>query len=631
MKKILFLLLLAFGMTYCSSSDDIDLDPNDPNEHLDDEDDEDDEDDDDEEGDKDDEDDKDKEDEEVNFDEGKAAVEVLYFSDLILLPEYQGLTTTDQIELAIDQISEGGIIEFEATNYNITTDLDIYKGVTLRGVGETPTPSDNYTSAKEVAGSGVIETTFTLTEFINFNVRADNVKFQNMEIVGYYATTTTAASVEFFGSIRNFQTENVYFNGGRYMLSPRAGMTHGLKCKYTTFFESKNRAFFINRYDESVSGMEVTILEKCEFYRCAFSVLDPSVSDTRAISLDAGNNENPNIMDFDGFEIRECYFDNIGFASSKCKNINIIDCEFYLNDLFDFPLHMEEYSQDFYIAGNTFDCDDFQYNGTYKHMMGVLDNSIVENNIVKGTCGGFVQGHYAEGMIIRNNDCSQMTPKLTLISMWNGFAGSRDITITGNTFPSGSTISISATSEYQSSIVVSGNSGSTGGYSSCSGYTYPLADGAKCRIRHNETGQYLKARGSNSTVTLATTPDDACTWTVYRVWPNRYNVVCEMYNTYLYIEKDPEGYSDAASALAANIVPETKQYNSAIERVPIWDFTAQLNGKNIVGPGGGNDGCLGIGASSGGELKCYKDNNRSMMSSTNVTDTECLWSFELVN
>ncbi len=562
-------------------------------------------------------------------DPAEPEVATLMFSDFIALDEYKNLSTIAQITAAIDYVNEGEIIQFDAGTYYLPSDLSIYKSVTLQGVGVTPTPDGTETEIRDIAGAGEIETTFKLSGTSSGSnsiiIYEDDVTFRHLRIEGY--DDNSGNVVEFKGTVRNFLAENVYFYNGAYHLSPRDAMSPALKCRYTTFDNFKNRGFFINRIHEYVEGVDITLLEKCEFYRCKFDVWDPQISDTRGISLDAGNNENPNILDFDGLEIRECYFYDIGIASSKCCNFDIIDCEFYVKDLFDFPFHMEEYSYDINISGCKFICEQDQTSFTNyaDAMMGVIDNSVIENNIVEGSCYGFVQGRYAEGMVIRNNDLSKMTNLNStnrVVSFWDA-DGSRDITVENNDFPSGSVVYIRATSEDKESIVVSGNSNCTSNISTTTGYAWPLEDGALCRIKHDGTGEYLQAAGANTYVETTTTPDDACNWRVTRVWPNRYNVYNEKYETYLYIEYDTEGYSTAALALAANIVPETKQYNSAIERVPIWDFTEQNAGGNIVGPGGGNHGCLSITSS---VLVLLKETTRT---SDAVTNEDCFWSLEV--
>ncbi|MFR9635708.1 MAG: fimbrillin family protein [Rikenellaceae bacterium] len=556
-------------------------------------------------------------------------VPTLMFSDFIALDEYKNLSTIAQITAAINYVDEGDVIQFDAGTYYLPSDLSIYKGVTLQGVGVTPTPDGTETEIRDIAGAGEIETTFKLSGTSSGSnsiiIYSDDVTFRHLRIEGY--DDNSGNVVEFKGSTRNFLAENVYFYNGAYHLSPRDAMSHALKCYYTTFDNFKNRGFFINRKNEDLEGVGITLLEKCEFYRCKFDVWDPQISDTRAISLDAGNNENPNILDFDGLEVRECYFYDIGFASSKCCNFNIIDCEFYVKDLFDFPLHMEEYSYDINITGCKFICEQDQttFTNYADAMMGVIDNSVIENNIVEGSCYGFVQGRYAEGMVIRNNDLSNMTNLNStnrVVSFWDA-DGSRDITVENNDFPSGSVAYIRATSEDKESIVISGNSNCTSNISITTGYDWPLEDDVLCRIKHDGTGEYLQAAGANADIVTTTTPDEACNWRVTRVWPNRYNVYNEKYDTYLYIEFDTEGYSTAALALAANIAPETKQYNSALERVPIWDFTEQNVGSNIIGPGGGNHGCLSITSS---VLVLLKETTRA---SDAVTNEDCFWSFEL--
>ncbi len=607
MQYLLFLLMLCFGVS-CTSSDEVDNPQEDPD------------------------DDEIIDDTIVDDTEPEPDVETLYFNELILLDEYKDLTTIQQIELAIDEISEGGIIQFEAETYYIPSDLSINKGVTLQGVGVTPTPDSSETEIQNLAGAGEIETIFKLSGSSyatnSIIIYEDDVKFKHLRIEGYDVNYGNV--IEFKGSVRNFQTENVYINNGAYHLSPRDAMSHAITCRYTTFNNFRNRAFFINRLNEEKEGVDITLLEKCVFYRCRFDVYDPQVSDTRAISLDAGNNENPNILDFDGFEVNECYFHDIGFASSKCCNFNIINSEFYCKDLNDFPLHMEEYTYGVLVKGCKFVCA--QSESEYLNIdvadavMGVMDFSIVEDNIVEGSCKGFIQGRYAEDMIIRNNDISNMTnlnSTSRAVALWDA-DGSRNITVENNNFHSGAVVYIRATEEDKSSIVVSGNSNCTSNISVTTGYDWPLEDGALCRFKHATEGVYLQAQGTNTTITTTSVASASCEWRVNRIWPNRYNVYNEKYGTYLFIEEDTDGFSSVATALAAQITPMTKVFNSDLERVPIWDFTEQKSGGNIIGPGGGNTGCVSI---TSGSLYLIKESGRT---SDAVTNEEALWTLEVL-
>ncbi len=628
--RLLSLILILFALAACTSSDEIDLaEPEDT--ELSNDDDDDDKEKEEEEGEGEGEGEgEEEEEEEIDEDEGK---EILIFSELLLTEEYQGLTTVAQITKAIDQISDNGIIIFEEdVTYNIDSDLSITKSVRLQGVGVTPTPDESSaTSIADLAGAGEIKTTFKLpSSSASLIVKADNVEFRHLRIEAGGTGTSSGNVVEFNGIIHNFKTENVHFWGGGYHLSPRNYMSPALKCHYTTFEDFNNRGFFINRIYETYDGVNYTKLDQCEFYRCWFEVYDPTTSDTRAISLDAGNTENPDIMDFDGLEIKECYFYDIGIASSKCRNFKVLDCEFYVKDLFDFPLHLEEYSREITISGCLFDCDNSE-----EIMIGVIDDSVVENNTVKGSCYGFIQGRYAEDMIVRNNDLSQMvninpsSPRD--ISFWDA-VGNRNITITGNNM-SGSTY-VTATSADASSIIFSGNSSGVLTLAEKTGYAYPLEDGALCRIKNLDTGLYISAQGSNSEARATSSTGEESEWRVTRIWPNRYNVYNKKYDTYLYIEKCTEGYSSAALADAADIRLQTKYYNTALgERLPIWDFTKQSSGSyptySIVGPGGGNDGCVGVVETNIlRDQKYIETGNRR--STNTVSDEYCLYEFEVI-
>ncbi|MFR9564442.1 MAG: hypothetical protein SNG14_02805 [Rikenellaceae bacterium] len=544
--------------------------------------------------------------------------ETLIFSELKATDEYQGLSAQAQLAKAVEQLSEGGILQLEeGETYTLDADLTINKSITLQGVGETPTPDmDSATSLSQVTGAGEINTTIQLTsKNTSLVIAADGVEFKHLKINGYETGQSKGNLIEFDGIRSNFRCENVHLYGGSYSISARYYMSPALECHYTTFEDFYNRGFFINRIYETYEGVNFTQLAKCHFYRCYFKVLSPLTSDTRAIGMNAGNTENPNILDLDGLTIEECYFHDIGIGSSKTQNYNIINCEFYLEQLFDSAIHLEEFANQVTISGCLFRCNNYD-----EAIMGVFDNSVAKNNTVIGECGGFSIGRYAEGMVIKDNDlslASNNNAKGRIISLWDG-VGSRDITVTGNNM-SGE-IYIQATSENQSSINISNNGAATTNIKTTTGYDYPLEDGATCRIKSYYNSLYLAATGANANVVTTSAEDESSLWEVTQVWPNRYNAYNAKYDTYLYIEEDAEAYT-AEDALARCIILETMRFDAANERLPIWDFTVQANGYSIVGPGGGNDGCVGI---VGSNIQCLKYADER--DDSEVTDERCLWS-----
>ncbi len=544
--------------------------------------------------------------------------ETLIFSELIATEAYQGLSTQAQLVKAIEQLSEGGILQLEeGETYTLDAALSINKSITLQGVGVTPTPDmESATSLSEVTGAGEINTTIQLTsKNTSLVVAADGVELKHLKINGYETGQSKGNLIEFDGIRSNFRCENVHFYGGSYSISARYYMSPALECHYTTFEDFYNRGFFINRIYETYEGVNFTQLEKCHFYRCYFKVLSPLTSDTRAIGMNAGNTENPNILDLDGLTIEECYFHDIGIGSSKTQNYNIINCEFYLEQLFDSAIHLEEYANQVTISGCLFRC-----NGYDEPIMGVFDNSVAKNNTVIGSCAGFAIGRYAEGMVIRNNDFSQMSnshSKDYIVSLWDG-VGSRNISVTDNDMSG--VVYIQATSEYQETINFSNNGSATLKLNSAKGYSYPLEDGAKCRIKSYYNSLYLAATGANANISTTSAEDESSLWELTQVWPNRYNAYNAKYDTYLYIEEDAEAYT-ADEALARCIILETMSFDAANERLPIWDFTVQANGYSIVGPGGGNDGCVGI---VGSNIQCLK--YATERDDSEVTDERCLWS-----
>ncbi len=566
-------------------------------------------------------------------------VETLLFEELIQQEEYASLSLNKQIEKAVDQIEEGGIIQFPAGEYKITSQLYIRKSVILQGVGTTPSiPQRSSTNGvktegeiKEIAGaSDDIKTTFEVSSSLSNGIWicADNVTLRHLYIKGaeedngtQYKLTNLIRLGESNKTIANFKTENVHLAYARYLLSPRGSMISSINCQYTTFTKSYNRAFFANRLSAKSASIYIEEIGM-EFYRCSFSVVDPNVGDTRAISLDAGNAEDPNILGFKGGEIRECYFHDIGFASSKCRDYKILDCEFYIDDLFDAPLHMEEFSREITVGGNLFIC-----NNAEKQITHAMNQSVIENNTVIGNVAqGFLVAQYAEELTIRNNDLSRMGYTGNAISLWS-YIGSRNITLSGNNYGSGQKVSIKATSEYSSTIKVNDTSS---GYSSCTGYSYPFESETCYRIKHKTSGEYLYATAADGLVDLATIPDDpnAAVWIVKRVWPNLYNVVNKKYGSYLYIECGTEGLNVSVGTVS-NYAAETKSF-LASERKPVWDLSTQDVGGNIIGPGGCNVSCLGI---NNGSVKAIDEKTGRYSSSTNsaVTNTACIWVFETAN
>lgn len=132
-----------------------------------------------------------------------------------------------------------------------------------------------------------------------------------------------------------------------------------------------------------------------------------------ALSIDAGNDEFPLLMDFNNSIIRASRFEDCRIAISKGANI-VINGNAFVNDLARRDiLHLEEFSRNIAVTNNTFTSNGPALDANDRHEMITL---------------GAIQG--AVGVAIRNNTFNQNNNRIT--SVVNG-GGLRNITIENNT------------------------------------------------------------------------------------------------------------------------------------------------------------------------------------------------------
>lgn len=264
-----------------------------------------------------------------------------------LYPAASGKILIDQITKTINQASPGDTIIFRSKLYDFEGQgLLVNKGVVLCGVTQTPNlPSD--------AGAGELQTTFK--NVLHINMFADHTGLKNLQIeasnnstylIRFRHSSYNNTNVEEF--YHNITVTNVCFKGSRIQVF--AGNGAELYFQNVSFLDYTKTGFSIDRHGR------VDFHPKIIFKKCLFRPDFDSVNyDVRGISMDAGNEEYPEVWDENGTLIDSCKFDGTGIGFSKTKNV-IINNNHFLGYRMDVDMiHLEEFTNHILIENNLFE------------------------------------------------------------------------------------------------------------------------------------------------------------------------------------------------------------------------------------------------------------------------------------
>ncbi|WP_010522674.1 T9SS type A sorting domain-containing protein [Aquimarina agarivorans] len=349
---------------------------------------------------------------------------LLFFNTAVAKTWYINKTQgRNVLQSLINNASEGDLIYFidggEGNDYDMSgPPILVNKGITFQGAY-----SGMYTPSA-TGHSGVVT---NLTNVVSFQIRSNNVKFNNIKItaVNNEVVLIDARSERYNANFTNpgytandqyegIEFTNVALIGGFY--SCFSG--NGMQADFTNVsFSDFGRIGYINDRRTRVNGMK-----KVTFTKCKFEPLPPTGDfgfDSRGISLDAGNTSYPVVWSGNGSYIKACEFVNTGVAFSRIKNIVVENNKFSDDAALVDMIHIEEFSNDFTIKGNTFECNakpsgDRQYERsriiTLDSELQAVTNITINNNIVTGEYNFFVNGYAPTNITIKNNNLSKGFP-----------------------------------------------------------------------------------------------------------------------------------------------------------------------------------------------------------------------------
>ncbi|MBF04714.1 MAG: hypothetical protein CMP76_15635 [Flavobacterium sp.] len=239
-------------------------------------------------------------------------------------------------------------------------------------------------------------------------INGNNVRIRDLQLEGRSLTIND--------NFLNINLQNLIFGNtinSHAVLNADRGFSGNII--YCTFNQFSNKAIVFNRKLYPFSNLVSGILT---IRNCNFIPENPSLASakTRAISIDAGNDEISTIWDLNGMEIYANLFNDCGVAFSKCSNFfvgknNQVANEFNLSVLYDTPIHFEEFSEHAYVENNNFN---------------IVSSSFSEGIVDLGSRAG---SNYIN---INNNRLSYLSSSNISIKSFVSGTANTDISITNN-------------------------------------------------------------------------------------------------------------------------------------------------------------------------------------------------------
>ncbi len=507
------------------------------------------------------------------------------------------------LQSLINAASNGDLIYFiDRADYDMKNAVIVVnKAITFQGA----TPIGVNLNTRGSSG-----TLTNLKNLTSIQIRSNNVNFNNIKL------TTTRNDVVLVDArsqryADNFLTpgytvndqwtginfNNVEVNGGFY--SCFAG--NGMQANFTNVsFINFDRIGYINDRRTRVNGMKKVAFTKCKFQPSASSAV---IFDTRGVSLDAGNTEYPIVWDGNGTKIVNCHFISTGVAFSKIQNIDIIDNLFEDKTALIDLIHIEEFSNDFLIEGNTFQGDarpaaPRQYERSRIVNMDFdlqpVDNIIIRNNTVTGEYNYFANGYGLTNITITGNNLTAATPFGTNVIDFDYYEHrnspgeqldanqefvSRNITITGNTgFTNGNkgcVVRVPANGGGNINITAS-QFGPNKVNRIYTNDPAPLTGSGIYELRNaGNANRELASSGNNLVTKASSTTNNTTRWRVTWVPPHYYYIQNVANNRYLETHK---GYTE--TEIKQNMAQNTWPFlGSQLSSAPKWilrktDFAA---------------------------------------------------------
>ncbi|ANW97267.1 hypothetical protein AXE80_13625 [Wenyingzhuangia fucanilytica] len=312
----------------------------------------------------------------------------------------------------------GAIIEFKSSEYDLEKrGLTISKPITLRGL-------TNNSLTPDLSGKGA-DNKNILSEFVNCNtilIRSDNVHIESLYFKKDYGPKYNVffnflhptyldqdldTNLEYTG----ISLKNVVIDGGGYAVTTGNGF--GGTFENVSVINFNVIGVWFNRRGNVKKHSKVT------FTNCTFEPRNDLNSNgapvfpgsniefnDRAISFDGGNTSYPIVWDHSGSTIERCLFKNTGVgASSRGANVVLNNNEFNDTQGKVELVRVEEFSSNFTITNNTFNCNNAQSGIiTFDRELQVVSNIEIKNNTILGFYRYFISAYAPSDLTIENND-----------------------------------------------------------------------------------------------------------------------------------------------------------------------------------------------------------------------------------
>lgn len=306
-----------------------------------------------------------------------------------------GQELIDNIQNAISYASKDKIILFNKDLYDFKGKiLSISKPVKLSG---KITPNQDLSTI----GSMIIKTKFNNVNRIFIN--SDNVHLYNLDIDARNMSKGYGM-ISFKGKIcHGICFFNLKIWGSAAQIYTENGI--GMTLQNITFQDFTSLGFASNRKDKIDKTPFIS------FKNCIFCGLATKVHyNSRGISFDAGNTEYPIIWDLSNMCVDNCIFKRTGIAFSKCRNAQIINSYFTGDNLVMDMIHMEEYTNNILIKGNTFEHIKPARGFYIDREQQPATNIKIVDNTFKGNYGWIISSYSPSDLIFENNDFTNATP-----------------------------------------------------------------------------------------------------------------------------------------------------------------------------------------------------------------------------
>jgi len=504
---------------------------------------------------------------------------------------------------AIEKAEAYDIILFKSEYYMLdgTTNIFISKPITIQGaetgIGEL--------ALNKIQGASGIKT--TLGHTADFSIKSNDVVFKNISLVRKDQTNSKDVVKQYdilidarhndYGTTSKLTYKGLVFNN--VVLSQAGYLFHagnGVEVKMTnvSFLDFRRIGYWVDRRGR------VNNTGKADFINCLFK-LRPETDgfkhsfDFRAISFDAGNTEYPIVLDLDKSTVKHSRFEHTGIALSRCHNMVIDDSDFLDREGLVDQVHIEEFSHNVSILGNTFDCGG--PNEFMRTKIIVIDRELqlskdilIDNNTIKNDYNFFISSYSVEDITITNNDFTEANARnenSINLGFYETFASepipdssrfpSKNVVIKGNV---GLDL---AKNKGLSLLYLNDESKDNFDITDYVGRrTFkqisepkPLVKNGTYHIVNKSTGQKLAVSGN--TVNLASGTEEATQWNI--TWNSPYTYFIENISTSKFLETDA-GYTENdllrqgsnGTKSDGDISPYATNAYSTTSEKPLWAF-----------------------------------------------------------